>query len=303
MYHGTVGAGARCTGSGSAHVSWIDPNFPRTATPSDLVGRVLGLNPGLMTGPGTNTYLVGRRDPILIDTGAGLAEYVPLLDDYLKSRGWSQPSRVLLTHRHIDHLGGVKSVRDRFPGLRVSKMIHRDAGLPEDIEDLRDGQVVHGEGVTLVPVHAPGHASDHLCYYLAEEKAVFTGDVVLGGSTTVIPPEDGDLLDYMASLRRLRGLDVHRIYPAHGPVIEDGPGRIDEYIAHRLDRERQILEALGDGLATIPDMVARIYADVSPKLHQAAAMSVASHLKKLEREGRVREHRKPDAPSRWELVA
>jgi glyoxylase-like metal-dependent hydrolase (beta-lactamase superfamily II) len=283
-------------------VSWIDPDFPRTAAPSDLVGRVLGLNPGLMTGPGTNTYLVGRRDPILIDTGAGLPEYVPLLDGYLKSRGWTQPSRVLLTHRHADHLGGVKGLRERFAGLRVSKMIHRDAGLPEAIEDLRDGQVVEGDGVTLVPVHTPGHASDHLCYYLVEEKAVFTGDVVLGGSTTVIPPEDGDLLDYMASLRRLRGLDVRRIYPAHGPVIEDGPARIDEYIAHRLERERQILEALGDGLATIPDMVARIYADVTPKLHQAAAMSVGSHLTKLAREGRVREHRRPDAPSRWELV-
>jgi glyoxylase-like metal-dependent hydrolase (beta-lactamase superfamily II) len=283
-------------------MSWIDPHFPRTATPSDLVGRVLGLNPGLMTGPGTNTYLVGRRDPILIDTGAGLPEYVPLLAGYLEERGWARPARVLLTHRHVDHIGGVKGLRERFPGLRVSKMIHRDAGLPEDVDDLRDGQAVQGDGVTLVPVYAPGHASDHLCYYLPEEKALFTGDVVLGGSTTVIPSEDGDLLDYLASLRRLRGLDVRRIYPAHGPVIEDGPGRIDEYIAHRLDRERQILEALGDGLATIPDMVARIYADVSPKLHAAAANSVASHLKKLAKEGRVSEDRRSDAPSRWRLT-
>jgi glyoxylase-like metal-dependent hydrolase (beta-lactamase superfamily II) len=287
---------------GSAHVSWIDPDFPRSATPSDLVGRVLGLNPGLMTGPGTNTYLVGRRDPVLIDTGAGLPEYVPLLDEYLGSRGWSRPSRVLLTHRHVDHLGGVKSVRERFPGLRVSKMIHRDAGLPDPIDDLRDGQVVHADGATLVPLYTPGHASDHLCYYLEEEKALFTGDVVLAGSTTVIPAEDGDLLDYLASLRRLRALEVRRIYPAHGPVIEDGPGRIDEYIAHRLDRERQILEALGDGLATIPELVARIYADVNPKLHQAAGNSVASHLTKLAREDRVREHRRPAAPSRWELI-
>lgn len=283
-------------------MSWIDPNFPKTATPSDLVGRVLGLNPGLMTGPGTNTYLVGRRDPILIDTGAGVPEYPSVLEDYLRERGWRQPSRVVLTHRHRDHVGGVEDLRVRFPGLRVAKMVYRDAGLPEPIEDLRDGQAVKGDGVTLMPIHTPGHASDHLCYYLVEERALFTGDVVLGGSTTVIPSDDGDLADYMDSLRRLQALEVRRIYPAHGPVIEDGPGRIAEYIAHRLMRERQILESLGDGLVTIPAMVERIYADVTPALHRMAAMSVESHLRKLAREGRVRERRERDAPSRWELV-
>ena len=283
-------------------MSWIDRDFPTTATPSDLVGRVLGLNPGLMTGPGTNTYLVGRRDPILLDTGAGVAGYVPLLARYLAGRGWRQPSRIVLTHRHRDHLGGVSQLRARFRGIPVAKMIHRDSGLPEAIDDLRDGQAVHGDGATLIAVHTPGHASDHLCFYLVEEKALFTGDVVLGGSTTVIPLDDGDLGDYMTSLRRLLDLDVRRIYPAHGPVIEDGPGRVREYIEHRLMRERQILEALGDGLVTIPAMVARIYADVSAALHQAAAQSVASHLAKLAREGRVREHVVRDAPSRWELV-
>ena len=283
-------------------MSWIDPDFPRTATPTSLVGRVLGLNPGPMTGPGTNTYLVGERDPILIDTGAGVPGYLPVVEEYLASRGWRRPARVIITHRHVDHLGGVAQLRERFPGLPVAKMRHRDPELPAPVDDLRDGQTVTGEGVTLVPVHTPGHASDHLCYYLAEEKALFTGDVVLGGSTTVIPAEDGDLLDYMASLRRLLGLDVRRIYPAHGPVIDDPRARIEEYIAHRLDRERQILQALGDGLATIPAMVAAIYADVPEVLHKAAGNSVHSHLKKLMREGRVREHVVPDAPSRWELL-
>jgi len=283
-------------------VSWINPEFPRTATPTSLVGRVLGLNPGMMTGPGTNTYLIGRRDPILLDTGAGVPDYLPLFERYMDERGWSQPSRVVLTHRHRDHLGGVDQLRGRYRGLRVGKMVYKDAGLPEDIEHLRDGDVIEGDGVTLVALHTPGHASDHLCYYLPQEKAVFTGDVVLGGSTTVIPAEDGDLLDYLNSLKRLQGLDVQRIYPAHGPVIEDAQGKLAEYIEHRLLRERQILDALGDGLRTIPVMVERIYKDVPTNLHPVAAQSVASHLKKLARENRVREHTQGAAPSRWELV-
>ena len=283
-------------------MSWIDSAFPRTATLTPLVGRVLGLNPGMMTGPGTNTYLVGRRDPVLIDTGAGVADYLPLFESYLSERGFTQPARVILTHRHVDHMGGVEQLRRRFRGLRVSKMIHKDTTLPEPIEMLQDGERVEADGATLVPVYTPGHASDHLCYYLAEEKALFTGDVVLGGSTTVIPSGDGDLLDYLASLRRLLGLDVRHIYPAHGPVIEDGPGRVQEFIDHRLMRERQILECLGDRVETIPALVARIYAEVPKNLHVPAAQSVESHLKKLAREDRVREHREAGAPSRWELV-
>src|SRR6266545_3897169 len=211
-------------------MSWIDPHFPKAATLSPLVGRVLGLNPGMMTGPGTNTYLIGRSDPILLDTGSGVPEYMTELQGYLAERDWTQPSRVVLTHRHRDHLGGVPHLRERYRGVHVGKMIHRDADLPEGVEDLRDGATIAGDGVTLRAIHTPGHASDHLCYYLAEENAVFTGDVVLGGSTTVIPAEDGDLLDYMSSLKRLQQLGVTRIYPAHGPVIEDAQGKLTEYI-------------------------------------------------------------------------
>jgi len=283
-------------------MTWIDPDFPKTATPSDRVGRVLGLNPGLMTGPGTNTYLVGARDPILIDTGGGVPGYVANLEAYLRARGWTRPSRIVLTHRHRDHMGGVAQLRERFPGVRVAKMRHRDPALPEPVDDLRDGQAVQGDGVTLIPVYTPGHASDHLCYFLVEEQALFTGDVILAGSTTVIPPADGDLTAYMTSLRRLQQLDVRRIYPAHGPVVEDGPAKIREYIEHRLLRERQILEVVGEGGATIPGIVEKIYAEVSPALHVAAAMSVESHLRALEKAGRVRERLISGAPSRWELV-
>ena len=278
-------------------------DFPTTATPSGRVGRVLGLNPGLMTGPGTNTYLVGVKDPILVDTGAGVPDYLALLLDYLAKRGWKRPVRILLTHRHRDHMGGVSQLRELFPGVSVSKMLFRDPELPGPMENLRDGEAVRGDGVTLIPIHTPGHASDHLCYYLVEENALFSGDLILGGSTTVIPPDDGDLADYMASLQRLQALPIRRIYPAHGPVIEDGPAKIREYIEHRLMRERQILEALDDGLRAIPEMVARIYVDVSPALHGAAALSVQSHLVKLKKEGRVEEEVVPGAPSGWRLTS
>ncbi len=280
----------------------LSATFPKTATPSDLVGRLLGLNPGLLTGAGTNTYLVGAKEPILIDAGAGVPEYLPLLQDYLAKRGWKRPMRILLTHRHRDHMGGVPQLREWFAGISVAKMIFRDPDLPGPMENIRDGERVDGDSVRLIPIYTPGHASDHLCYYLVEEKALFSGDLILGGSTTVIPPDDGDLDDYLASLRKLQALDIKRIYPAHGPVIEDAPAKIQGYIDHRLMRERQILEALGEGLRTIPQMVTRIYADVSPALHGTAALTVQSHLLKLQKEGRVREETVPGQPPRWTLL-
>jgi glyoxylase-like metal-dependent hydrolase (beta-lactamase superfamily II) len=283
-------------------MGWIDPEFPKTATPSDLVGRVLGLNPGMMTGPGTNTYLVGERAPILIDTGAGEAGYLPLFETYLAERGWRQPERVVLTHRHRDHLGGVAHLRERFPGVPVAKMIHKDADLPEGIGDLRDGDRIEADGATLIAVYTPGHASDHLCYFMPEERALFSGDLILSGSTTVIPEEDGDLGLYMESLRRVQALGVERIYSAHGPVIESAAAKIQEYIDHRMLRERQIVDAVGNGAATIPEMVAIIYAEVPTMLHKMAGQSVHSHLKKLKQDGRVSEETAPDAPSRWRLL-
>jgi ribonuclease/clavin/mitogillin len=208
----------------------------------------------------------------------------------------------VLTHRHRDHLGGVPALSGRFPGIAVSKMIWKDDGLPAGIRDLRDGETVAGDGATLIPVHTPGHASDHLCYWMPEEQALFSGDLILAGSTAVIPDDDGDLGQYLDSLRRVQKLGVRRIYPAHGPVIEDAPGKIQEYLDHRMLRERQILDALGAGTHTIPEMVKAIYADVPVALHGHAAMSVHSHLKKLKRENRVVEQPLPGAPSRWTLL-
>jgi glyoxylase-like metal-dependent hydrolase (beta-lactamase superfamily II) len=270
---------------------------PETARLTPLVGRVLGLNPGLMTGPGTNTYLVGARRPILLDTGAGMAGYIRLLMAFLGSEGLEDVSRVILTHRHVDHIGGVPDVRRAFPRVPVAKLVKNDASLPVSMESLADGAVIRGDGVTLRAIYTPGHASDHLCYYLEEERALFSGDLILGGSTTVIPPDDGDLADYLESLRRVLQLDVQRIYPAHGPVLEPARPVIEGYIAHRLERDVQILQAVSAGAETVADIVARVYREVAPALHPVARLSVLSHLHKLEREGRV--VRLPGDPPRF----
>jgi glyoxylase-like metal-dependent hydrolase (beta-lactamase superfamily II) len=263
-------------------------DFPTTARLTPKVRRVLGLNPGLMTGPGTNTYLVGEARPILLDTGAGVADYPDALSRFVAAERLGEIPRVLLTHRHRDHMGGVPDVRRLYPRVPIGKLVVNDANLPVPMEPLADGAVIRGEGVTLHALHTPGHASDHLCFYLEEEGALFTGDLILGGSTTVIPPDDGDVELYLDSLRRVLALDVARIYPGHGPVLDPARPVIEGYIAHRLERDMQILAALRGGAETVPDIVTEVYRDVAPALHVPARLSVQSHLVKLEREGRVR---------------
>lgn len=271
--------------------SMIGVRLPDYSRHSPIVASVLGKNPGPFTGPGTNTYLVGRGSrPLILDTGAGVAVYPDLLARGLEEMCGSQElDKIVVTHAHGDHLGGVRQIRPRFGDLEVLKMPwpgHDDlAGAP--ITALHDGDQVTAQEATLRAVFTPGHAPDHLCYYLEEERAIFTGDVILGAGTTVIPDDTGDLGQYMDSLRRLLDLDPDLIYPAHGPVIRNAREKIQEYIAHRELREQQVLEVLRGGPHQVMAIVKQIYVDVPEFLHNAAASSVRSHLRKLQKEGAV----------------
>ena len=271
--------------------------FPRTEILSPIVHRVLGLNPSTFTGPGTNTYLLGvdQGEVTLIDTGSGVADYITLLQEHLAAHGNPTLREILLTHVHPDHIGGVAQLQALYPGIPVHKFPWPEADGPwPACQPIADGDIFRGAGFTLRAIHSPGHAQDHICFFLEEEQALFTGDVVLGVGTTVIPQHGGDLGDYLETLRQLLGQEVCRLYPGHGPVIEDGPAKIREYLDHRLKREQQVLAELETGPKSVEGIVRSIYRDYPQHLYAAAGQSILSHLNKLERESRVeRDHADP----------
>lgn len=237
--------------------------------------RVLAPNPSVFTLEGTNTWIVGRGTTIVIDPGPAIETH---LDEVARAAG--RVAHVLVTHDHEDHAEGARAFADAVGApLRAWRL--------DGAEHLKDGQLLEAGSVSLTAVHAPGHSGDHVVFFARDDGALFTGDAVLGRGTSFVDPPDGDLTKYLGSLQRMLDLGPRTIYPGHGPVVLDAPAKLREYLDHRAERERQVLDGLGDGAHTVDDLVARIYADHPPEVHPLAARSVTAHLQKLASEGRV----------------
>jgi glyoxylase-like metal-dependent hydrolase (beta-lactamase superfamily II) len=230
------------------------------------IDRLTADNPGPMTLDGTNTYVVGRDPAVVIDPGPDDAGHIEAVRAAAEARGGI--GTVLLTHSHGDHSGGVERL-----GVEPTRP--------------SDGETVAG----LEAIATPGHSADHLCFLLREEGACFTGDLILGEGSTIVPPREGggSLLDYMRSLERLRQLDLRVLYPGHGPEIDDPQAKIDEYVEHRMMRERRLVAALERGERSRATLLDQVWDDVPAELREAAAVAMQAHLEKLEDEGRLPE--------------
>ena len=277
------------------YVREIKFEYGRSDQVSPLIRRVIANNPGPFTFTGTGTYIVGRGQVAVIDPGPDMPEHLAAI---LAAIEGETVSAIVVTHHHIDHsplAGPLKAATGapiygcavKTPDCGDSGEAGGDGDFHPDVEVCGGGARIAGPGWTLEAIATPGHTSNHICYALLEENAVFTGDHIMGWSTTVITPPDGDMTDYMESLDRIRARDFATMWPTHGPPVREVGPFIDAYAAHRRAREAQILAALQAGPARIGEMVPSLYADVDPKLHPAAARSVLSHMIDLARRGRV----------------
>jgi len=239
--------------------------------------RVLAPNPSVYTLEGTNTWVVGAGPSVVIDPGPDDPGHHA---EVLRTSG--EVMAVLVTHSHEDHAAGGVSFASR---ARAPLYAWRLAGA----ERLRDGARFRvSDDAALLAVHAPGHSTDHVVFFEPGEGGLFTGDAVVGRGTSFIDPPDGDLTAYLTSLHTMADLHPSTIYPGHGPVVPDAPAKLQEYLAHRAEREHQVVAGLEAGDRRVPELVARIYADHPADVQPLAARSVTAHLQKLQREGRVR---------------
>ena len=262
----------------------MDTDIPKQITP--LVRRITAGNPGMFTGPGTNTYLIGDEEVTVIDPGPALHEHIEVI-----IQASANIKQILLTHTHPDHSPGTRLLQDNI-GVPVFALItesSKDQDItftPERI--LIDGEIIANEYYSIEVIHTPGHASNHLCYLLKDEKLLFTGDHIMDGSTVVIAPPDGSMQDYIDSLAKLKEYDLNKIAPGHGELIDEPYAVVDWIIKHRFERESKVIDVLKQhNSGDLNTLVKDIYADVDAMLHPVAKWSLESHLVKLMDEGVV----------------
>jgi len=251
------------------------------------VRRVRAPNAGMMTGSGTNTYLLGERELTVLDPGPDDANH---LRNILAAAG-SRIRWVAVTHTHRDHsplaTELARATGARLIGLPPPTDGRQDEGFqPQHLP--RDGERLDLGDVALTAIHTPGHASNCVCYLEPQARMLFTGDHVLGGVSPVILPPDGEMAAYLNSLEKLGGYDFERIAPGHGEILERGKQVIEQLRAHRLARESKVLRAIGEG-ATLAELTPKVYDDVPVDRHEWAKLTLRAHLIKLEREGRISE--------------
>jgi glyoxylase-like metal-dependent hydrolase (beta-lactamase superfamily II) len=269
----------------------MDAPYAKLEPVAPGIARVLAHNPSAFTYYGTQTYLLGTDAVAVIDPGPDLPEHV---DALIAAIGGRPLSAILVTHTHRDHSPAARPLAQATgaPIIGCAPLAMEGTALeagfdPEHAPDrvLTDGDEIAVAGDALSAVATPGHTSNHLCF--AWRGALFTGDHVMGWSTTVVVPPDGDMADYMASLDKLRGRDDAIFYPAHGPAVANPQQYVRHLIGHRMQRETQILRLVGERARDIPDIVAEAYPALDPRLVMAAGASVLAHLLDLERRGHV----------------
>jgi glyoxylase-like metal-dependent hydrolase (beta-lactamase superfamily II) len=264
----------------------FEPGRPVEVAPG--IRRIVAPNPGRMTGPGTNTWLVGHRSVLVVDPGPAVPAHV---DAIVAAIGAARVAGVLVTHTHRDHSPAARALGERYLAPLVGRRPrHTDFHDPTFVadEEPADGARYASDAGELTAIPTPGHASNHVCWHHSATRMLLTGDHVLGTVSPVILPPDGCMSEYLESLARLQRLDLAAILPGHGPVIHDPAAVLAGLVRHRLGREAKVRGALEPQPLGLEDLVRRVYDDVDPALHGFASYSLLAHLLKLERDGRAR---------------
>jgi glyoxylase-like metal-dependent hydrolase (beta-lactamase superfamily II) len=267
---------------------------------SPLVRRIIANNPGPFTFTGTGTYLVGTGEVAVIDPGPADPEHI---DAVLQATAGETISHILVTHRHVDHSPGCALLQqhtDADTWAWASDSTDGGFGLDTQFtpdHTLADGDSLSSDQWQLDCLYTPGHASDHLSFYLPAENALFCGDVVMGWSTTIVSPPDGNMAQYMASLQRLRARTDAIYYPTHGAPIEKPQTYVEQLYQHRIERENQVINCIRKGFHTIDEMVPVMYADLDRSMYPAASRSVLATIEYLVESGKLEKRGEAKAPS------